>query len=233
MSANEWAGLSANLKFQGGFAVWDIGMLVHLYGAKKAGARIIESIELKLADNKIGHLPTKLPTDGTRRVLLYAKDHVGLGYVINQIHTLAIQAPEAGENATVYQLQGFLNSLSTLSNHAYRPPVVSPWATPEEHAAAESRQQRRRTAELAYIRSYYGLENRQDIQVDLGVRVRLRGHEGKIVDTQGTEFLMVLLDGSDKPLPRRVSPDLEFATPAGWVTVPEPNHPMTSEEHAR
>ncbi|MFE0654642.1 hypothetical protein ACFVZH_39685 [Streptomyces sp. NPDC059534] len=222
MYADEWAGLSANLKFQDGFATWDVWQLVKLIGAKKAGARIIESIEQKLAENNIGHLPTKLPTDSTRRVLLYAKDHADTGFIVRLIHELALQEPDDGDNRSVHQLEILLNTISTKSTGSYRVRSVNPQTTPEELRAREALQQVRRTAEFAYIRSYFGLENRQDIRVDIGVRVRLRGHEGEVVDTAGTEFLMVLVDGADRPIPYRVSPDLEYATNHGWVTVPSP-----------
>ncbi|MET7573358.1 hypothetical protein ABZT04_33410 [Streptomyces sp. NPDC005492] len=126
MQENEWAGmdewarLAATLKFVKGYDARDVEELVRLIGAQKAGARVIERIEQKLADNNIGHLPTKLPTDSTRRVLLYSKEHVGLGYVLSLIHQLAIQDPADGENATVNQLESLLNSISALSRATAR-----------------------------------------------------------------------------------------------------------------
>ncbi|MFB6629991.1 hypothetical protein ACFCWY_08855 [Streptomyces sp. NPDC056362] len=232
MFENEWAALSANLKFQNGFAAWDVQQLVALVGAKKAGARIIESVEQKLAENNIGHLPTKIPTDSNRRVLLYAKDHAGIGFIVRQVHQLALQDPDSGDSGAVRHLEMLLNSVSAMMHTSYRTPEFNPPTSSDERKARAALQQRRRDAELAYIRSYYGLENRQDVQVEVGVRVRLRGHEGQIVDTSGTEFLMVHLDGAERPMPYRVSPDLEYATAGGWVTIPAPRAAATEEATA-
>ncbi|MET7927034.1 hypothetical protein ABZT43_24140 [Streptomyces sp. NPDC005349] len=113
-SEDQWAGLAGQLKFVNGYGTWDVQTLVRLIGSKKAGARVIERIEQKLAENKVGHLPTKLPTDGTRRVLLYSKEHVGLGYILSVIHELALQDPADGENARVNQLESMLKGITML-----------------------------------------------------------------------------------------------------------------------
>ncbi|MDH6629415.1 hypothetical protein M2271_007251 [Streptomyces sp. LBL] len=112
---DEWGRLAATLKFIKGYAAWDVEQLVRLIGSQKAGARVIERIEEKLAEKNIGHLPTRLPTDSTRRVLLYSKEHVGLGYILSLVHQLATQEPADGENATVYQLESLLNGISALT----------------------------------------------------------------------------------------------------------------------
>lgn len=117
---DEWARLAATLKFINGYAAWDVEQLVRLIGSQKAGARVIERIEEKLAENNIGHLPTKIPTDSTRRVLLYSKEHVGLGYILGLIHQLAIEDPADGENATVNQLESLLKGISAVSRTTAR-----------------------------------------------------------------------------------------------------------------
>ncbi|WP_328491279.1 hypothetical protein [Streptomyces zaomyceticus] len=111
MHENEWAGLSANLKIQGGFAEWYVEGLVRLAGSQKAGARIIESIEQKLAQNNIGHLPSKLPTDSTRLVLLYTKDQPGLSFIVRLVHDLATQDPDSGSNVEVRGLHSLLATM--------------------------------------------------------------------------------------------------------------------------
>lgn len=126
MHENEWAGLdewtrlAATLKFIKGYATWDVEQLVRLIGSQKAGARVIERVEQKLAENNIGHLPTKLPTDSARRVLLYSKEHASLGYILSLVHQLATQDPADGENSTVNQLESLLNGISALSRATAR-----------------------------------------------------------------------------------------------------------------
>ena len=114
-SLDEWGRLAATLKFVNGYGTRDVEELVRLIGSQKAGARVIERIEQKLAEHNIGHLPTRLPTDSTRRVLLYSKEHVGLGYILSMVHQLAVQDPADGDSATVYQLESLLNSISAMS----------------------------------------------------------------------------------------------------------------------
>ncbi|MFJ1552752.1 hypothetical protein [Streptomyces mirabilis] len=116
---NEWESLAHRLRWAGHEAR-DIESLVSLIGAQKAGARVIERIEQKLAEHNIGHLPTKLPTDSTRRVLLYSKEHDGIGYVLSLIHELALQDPADERNATVHQLDSLLKSITSLSLNARR-----------------------------------------------------------------------------------------------------------------
>ncbi|WP_331763596.1 hypothetical protein OH738_40775 (plasmid) [Streptomyces hirsutus] len=113
-SLDEWARLAATLKYVNGYATQDVEQLVRLIGAQKAGSRVIERIEQKLAEHNIGHLPTRLPTDSTRRVLLYSKEHVGIGFTLSLIHQLATQEPRDGENATVHQLESLLKGMSAV-----------------------------------------------------------------------------------------------------------------------
>lgn len=116
---DEWESLAHGLRFAGHQAM-DVEHLVRLFGAQKAGARVIENIEYKLAQHNIGHLPTKLPTDSTRRVLLYSKEHIGIGHVLSLVHDLALQDPADERNATVRQLDSHLKMLTSLSLHARR-----------------------------------------------------------------------------------------------------------------
>lgn len=106
-----WASLPAFIDFSGGYVLWDIEMLVRLGGSQKAGARIIEGIEQQLAENHVGHLPAKLPTDSTRPVILYNKDQPNLGIVLSMVAQLA--SPEVNDNSgTVHQLKILLDTIS-------------------------------------------------------------------------------------------------------------------------
>lgn len=115
MYDNEWAGLAGQIRFRGGFEKYDVEELVRLIGHQKPGARVIERIEQKLAENNIGHLPTKLPTEGARRVLLYSKDQAGLGFVLHLVHRLATEDPADGNSATVNQLETLLGAIRDLT----------------------------------------------------------------------------------------------------------------------
>ncbi|MFE1117632.1 hypothetical protein [Streptomyces rochei] len=117
---DEWARLAATLKYIDGYATQDVERLVHLIGAQKAGSRVIERIEQKPAEHNIGHLPTRLPTDSTRRVFLYSKENTSVGYMISLIHQLAVQEPGGGENATVHQLESLLKGFSAVERAARR-----------------------------------------------------------------------------------------------------------------
>ncbi|MFG2774985.1 hypothetical protein [Streptomyces sp. NPDC048350] len=108
MHENEWAGLSAYLEGKGGYDRWDVERLVRISGSQKAGARIVERIEQELAKHNIGHLPSKLPTDGTCRVLLYTKTTPGLGSVLGLVHELATQEDDA-TNDRVLRLESLLD----------------------------------------------------------------------------------------------------------------------------
>ncbi|MEU4304955.1 hypothetical protein [Streptomyces rochei] len=112
-----WA---ATLKYIDGYATQDVERLVHLIGAQKAGSRVIERIEQKPAEHNIGHLPTRFPTDSTRRVFLYSKENTSVGYMISLIHQLAVQEPGGGENATVHQLESLLKGFSAVERAARR-----------------------------------------------------------------------------------------------------------------
>ncbi|GGY60196.1 hypothetical protein GCM10010385_06610 [Streptomyces geysiriensis] len=112
-----WA---ATLKCIDAYATQDVEQLVHLIGAQKAGSRVIERIEQKPAEHNIGHLPTRLPTDSTRRVFLYSKENTSVGYMISLIHQLAVQEPGGGENATVHRLESLLKGFSAVERAARR-----------------------------------------------------------------------------------------------------------------
>ncbi|MGP3777134.1 hypothetical protein ACTWJ8_40500 (plasmid) [Streptomyces sp. SDT5-1] len=116
---DEWERLAHTLRWAGHEAR-DVEDLVRLIGSQKAGARVIERIEQKLAEHNIGHLPTRLPTDSTRRVLLYSKENVGVGYVLSLVHELAVQDPADEHNASVNQLDSLLKNITSLSLNARR-----------------------------------------------------------------------------------------------------------------
>ncbi|WP_409473519.1 hypothetical protein [Streptomyces sp. HC307] len=123
---DEWESLAHRLRWAGHEAR-DVESLVRIAGAQKAGARVIERIEQKLADHNIGHLPTKLPTDSTRRVLLYSKEHDGIGYLLSLVHELALQDPADELNATVHRLDFALKEVTSLKLNADRRGVNRPW----------------------------------------------------------------------------------------------------------
>ncbi|MBZ6253576.1 hypothetical protein KVH27_35080 [Streptomyces olivaceus] len=124
---NEWESLAHRVRWAGHEAR-DVEDLVRLAGAQKAGARVIERIEQKLAAHDIGHLPSKLPTDSTRRVLLYSKDHNGIGYLLSLVQELALQDPADERNATVHRLDFALKEVTSLKLNADSRGVNRPWA---------------------------------------------------------------------------------------------------------
>ncbi|MFJ4151969.1 hypothetical protein ACIP10_30960 [Streptomyces galbus] len=105
-----WAGLSQMLAGSGGYRVLNIESLVNFEGAQRAGANIIKRIEQRLAEANIGHLPTRLPTDSTCKVLLYNRDQPNVGFLIRLIHDLAIQEVGDDTNASVLRLQAVLDA---------------------------------------------------------------------------------------------------------------------------
>ncbi|MFJ7114944.1 hypothetical protein ACIQW4_17450 [Streptomyces albogriseolus] len=115
-----WAELPKLIRFPYGFELWDVERLVRFDGAQRAGARIIERIEQQLAKNNIGHLPTKLPTDGTCQVLLYCKDEPGLPFIVRLVHDLATKDVNDDTNASVHMLHTLLQAMRRTSQAAAR-----------------------------------------------------------------------------------------------------------------
>lgn len=124
---DEWEVLAHRVRWAGHEAR-DIKDLVRFIGQQKAGAHVIERIEQKLAEHNIGHLPSKLPTDSTRRVLLYSKEHDGIGYLLSLVHELALQDPADERNATVHRLDFALKEVTSLKLNADGRGVNRPWA---------------------------------------------------------------------------------------------------------
>ncbi|MCX5078753.1 hypothetical protein OHA84_38005 (plasmid) [Streptomyces sp. NBC_00513] len=95
MTTTQWDNLPRLIEVNGGHLDWNVSELLGLAGARAAGARIVEDIEQRLAERKIGHLPPRIPRDRTCRVLLYTQDRPGLGLVLHSARKLAEgQAPE-------------------------------------------------------------------------------------------------------------------------------------------
>ncbi|MFF2080644.1 hypothetical protein ACFVXG_38500 [Kitasatospora sp. NPDC058162] len=91
-------------------------------------------------------------------------------------------------------------------------------------AAAARLPDERQAADLEHIRTYYALETRLGIRVELGGRIRHDGRDGTIVDTAG-QRLKVLLDGDETPNVCHVTSQMAYETPTGWITatpVPDP-----------
>lgn len=78
-------------------------------------------------------------------------------------------------------------------------------------AAAE-----RQHSDLAHIRSYYRLEQRIGVRVELGLSVRHTGRLGTIVDTAG-QYLIVRLDDEPATVTAHATSSMEYQTPDGWV----------------
>ncbi|WP_329127312.1 hypothetical protein [Streptomyces sp. NBC_01465] len=119
-----WAELPALIDFAGGYDLWDVERLVRFAGSQKAGLRIVERVEQQLAENNIGHLPTKLPTDGTCKVLLYNKDQPNLGYVLSLVHELATQDVNDNTNGSIHQLKSLLDGIMSFRPTAQRDAVA-------------------------------------------------------------------------------------------------------------
>ncbi|MFD7763608.1 hypothetical protein [Streptomyces microflavus] len=86
-------------------------------------------------------------------------------------------------------------------------------------AAAE-----RQDGDLGHIRSYYRLEHRVGVRVDLGIRVRHEGRPGVVIDTRG-QYLVVRLDGEQHLVTVHATSGMEYHGPKGWVRavrVPDP-----------
>ncbi len=81
----------------------------------------------------------------------------------------------------------------------------------------------RQHGDLDHIRSYYKLENRIGVRVDLGLRVRHEGRPGAIIDTRG-QYLVVRLDNETVPVTVHATSGMEYQGKDGWVrAVPLPD----------
>ncbi|WP_328406465.1 sterile alpha motif-like domain-containing protein (plasmid) [Streptomyces sp. NBC_00390] len=79
-------------------------------------------------------------------------------------------------------------------------------------------QRQRQLRELKDIRAYCDLED-LGVRLYLDDRVRYRGREGTIADTAG-RYLLVLLDGEQRPTRCHPTANMEYETNAGWVKPP-------------
>ncbi|MGW0757131.1 hypothetical protein ACWD1Y_11685 [Streptomyces sp. NPDC002814] len=81
----------------------------------------------------------------------------------------------------------------------------------------------RQHGDLDHIRSYYKLEHRIGVRVDLGLRVRHHGRPGTIIDTRG-QYLVVRLDDEPLPVTVHATAEMEYQGKDGWVrAVPLPD----------
>ncbi|PRH81077.1 hypothetical protein C6N75_00595 [Streptomyces solincola] len=81
----------------------------------------------------------------------------------------------------------------------------------------------RQHGDLDHIRSYYKLEHRIGVRVDLGLRVRHEGRPGAIIDTRG-QYLVVRLDDETVPVTVHATSGMEYQGKDGWVrAVPLPD----------
>ncbi|MER6230965.1 hypothetical protein ABT169_17700 [Streptomyces sp. NPDC001616] len=82
---------------------------------------------------------------------------------------------------------------------------------------------RRQRGDLDHIRSYYGLEHRIGVRVELGLRVQHEGHPGTIIDTRG-QYLVVRLDDEPAPVTVHATSGMTYQGKDGWVrAVPLPD----------
>lgn len=80
----------------------------------------------------------------------------------------------------------------------------------------------RHHSDLEHIRSYYRLESRIGVRVELGLRVRHAGRPGVIVDTDG-QYLVLRLDDDTEPVTAHATSSMEYQNEGGWVpAVPRP-----------
>ncbi|MGW2539758.1 hypothetical protein ACWC5I_02540 [Kitasatospora sp. NPDC001574] len=114
LAGNPWAALALEISHTGGFRLWDVERLVRTAGAQRAGSRVIEGIEQHLADNRLGHFPSRLPTDSTCKVLLYGKSDLNIGYVLSLVHTLATEDVNEDTNAQLHRLDLLLQSITAV-----------------------------------------------------------------------------------------------------------------------
>lgn len=82
----------------------------------------------------------------------------------------------------------------------------------------------RQRSDLEHIRSYYRLEQRIGVRVDLGLRVRHEGRPGFIIDTRG-QYLVLRLEGESHTVTAHATSSMEYEGPDGWVPavlLPDP-----------
>ncbi|MFF0754359.1 hypothetical protein [Streptomyces sp. NPDC004267] len=81
----------------------------------------------------------------------------------------------------------------------------------------------RQNGDLEHIRSYYRLEQRIGVRVDLGLRVRHEGVPGVIIDTRG-QYLVLRLDSQERAVMVHATSGMEYWGKDGWVrAVPLPD----------
>ncbi|WP_433860189.1 hypothetical protein [Streptomyces kronopolitis] len=81
----------------------------------------------------------------------------------------------------------------------------------------------RQRSDLEHIRSYYRLEQRIGVRVDLGLRIRHDGRPGTIIDTDG-QYLVLRRDEESYPVKAHATSSMEYEGPDGWVpAVPLPD----------
>lgn len=81
----------------------------------------------------------------------------------------------------------------------------------------------RQHSDLTHIRSYYRLEQRIGVRVQLGLRIKHDGRPGVIVDTKG-QYLVLRLDGTPGTVTAHATSSMQYETRDGWV----PAVPVTS-----
>ncbi|WP_330328148.1 KOW domain-containing RNA-binding protein [Streptomyces pseudovenezuelae] len=105
----------------------------------------------------------------------------------------------------------------------------------EAHKASQNARCRRRAcqalfaaadrqhSDLEHIRSYYGLEHRIGVRVELGLHVRHAGRPGVIVDTDG-QYLVLRVDGEARPVTAHATSSMEYQAHDGrWTpAIPRP-----------
>ncbi|MET8696911.1 hypothetical protein ABZV65_30725 [Streptomyces bauhiniae] len=99
MTVTAWEGYA--LLFEGhGHRMVRVQELLAVAGHRKAGARILESIEEALAHQEIRHFPTRLPRDQTALILLYRQDQQGVGALLDLVRQLTESGHATGPEIT-------------------------------------------------------------------------------------------------------------------------------------
>ncbi|MFG2408786.1 hypothetical protein ACGFR8_31470 [Streptomyces brevispora] len=89
--------------------------------------------------------------------------------------------------------------------------------------AAAERQHR----DLDHIRSYYALEHRIGVRVELGLRVQHENRPGTIIDTSG-QYLVVRLDDEPVPVTVHATSRTTYQGKDGWVRAVPRSDPSAS-----
>ncbi|MER7937897.1 MULTISPECIES: hypothetical protein [unclassified Streptomyces] len=93
------------------------------------------------------------------------------------------------------------------------------------HAAGRQR------SDLEHIRSYYRLEQRIGVRVELGLRIQHARRPGTVIDTAG-QYLVLRLDDERYPVKAHATSSMEYEGPDGWVRATPVANPASPQDAA-